>query len=201
MDFLTLAILAAMGGFGLNAYDQRQRIALLGSHLSNYQVEKLMEALTQGYLRALGEKDAERRDQIWGLLGSTEAQLCSQFERFANEFSKVDAEQARVSTLPAGLPYASRWWPQASFDLRAMFKLHAQGLARAVENSANRSPRDKAFTVSAELFLMQHSCHWFCKSKNVASARLLVRHQTAYAQVLDAVGSETRAAYDKLVNG
>jgi hypothetical protein len=49
--------------------------------------------------------------------------------------------------------------------------------------------------------LMQHTCHWFCKTKGVASARLLVRHQTAYAQVLDAVGSETRAAYDKLVNG
>jgi hypothetical protein len=201
MDFLTLAILSAMGGFALNAYDQRQRIALLSGHLGNYQLEKLMESLTQGYLRALGEKDAERRDQIWGLLGSTEAQLVSQFERFANEFAKVDAELARVSTLPAGLPYASRWWPQASFDLRSMFKLHAQGLARAVENRANQSARDKAFTVSAELFLMQHSCHWFCKSKNVASARLLVRHQTAYAQVLDAVGSETRTAYDKLVNG
>ncbi len=199
MDFLILVVLAAMGSFALNAHDQRQRIAVLGSHLGHYQIEKLMESLTQGYLRALGESDAERRSQIWSLLGTTEQQLCEQFKRFAAEFGKVDAEQARVSTLAFGLPYAARWLPQSTVDLRALFTLHAQGLCRAVENSAGRSPRDKAFTVSAELFLMQHSCHWFCKSKNVASARLLVRHQTAYAQVLAAVAPETRTAYERLV--
>ena len=47
----------------------------------------------------------------------------------------------------------------------------------------------------AELFLMQHSCHWFCKSKPVASARLILRHQTPYEQVLQSVAPDTRQAY------
>ena len=57
---------------------------------------------------------------------------------------------------------------------------------------------DAAFTMSAELFLMQHSCHWYCKSKTVASARMLARHQTSYEQLLDAVSPETRSAYAAL---
>lgn len=40
-----------------------------------------------------------------------------------------------------------------------------------------------------------HSCHWFCKSKVVASARLLARHQTSHDQVLRSVTAETRQAY------
>ncbi|RYF40240.1 MAG: hypothetical protein EOO25_13080, partial [Comamonadaceae bacterium] len=71
--------------------------------------------------------------------------------------------------------------------------------ANAAANDQGRSPRDKAFVMSAELFLMQHSCHWFCKSRAVASARLLVRHKTSYEQVLDAVSPETRRAYRELV--
>ena len=61
-----------------------------------------------------------------------------------------------------------------------------------------RSPRDKAFTMSAELFLMQHTCHWFCKSKTVASARLMARHKTTYEQVLASVAPATRDAYRAL---
>lgn len=62
-------------------------------------------------------------------------------------------------------------------------------------NDAGLSPRDKAFTMTAELLLMQHTCHWFCKSKTVASARTLARHQTPHAQLVAAVSPETRAAY------
>ena len=52
--------------------------------------------------------------------------------------------------------------------------------------------------MSAELFLMQHTCHWFCRSKAVASARMLARHKTSYAQLLDAVSPATRRAYRAL---
>ena len=52
--------------------------------------------------------------------------------------------------------------------------------------------------MSAERFLMQHTCHWYCKSKTVASARMLARHQTSYEQLLDAVSPETRSAYAAL---
>ena len=61
MDILILAILIATGTHMLNAKEQRKRIALLGSHLANYQIEKLMEALPEGYLRALGESTDELR--------------------------------------------------------------------------------------------------------------------------------------------
>ena len=54
MDLLIFAALV-IGVLVLKTRDQRQRIALLGSHLSRYDIEKLMEGLTEGYLRALGE--------------------------------------------------------------------------------------------------------------------------------------------------
>jgi hypothetical protein len=53
--------------------------------------------------------------------------------------------------------------------------------------------------LSAELFLFQHTCHWYCRSKAVASARMQVRHQTPYAQVLAAVSPATRQAYSALL--
>ena len=69
-----------------------------------------------------------------------------------------------------------------------------------MENSRKQSPKNKAFTLSAELFLMQHTCHWFCRSKTVASARMLARHKTSYAQLLASVSPETRQAYGALVD-
>ncbi|MEO6017880.1 MAG: hypothetical protein ABIP46_11540 [Polaromonas sp.] len=199
MDILILAALVAILLVTLKSRDQRGRIALLAHHLGQYQIEKLMETLTQGYLRALGESDLERRTQIWALLATTESQLASQFTRFATGFALVEEANARVSTLPVGLPYAVKLLPAASFDVRQAFVIHAQGISEAAANALQRSPRDKAFTLSAELFLMQHTCHWFCRSKTVASARLLMQHQTAYEQVLASVGERTRLAYGNLV--
>ena len=195
MELLLPLILMAFGAYWLKSRDERARRALLGQHLSPYQIEKLMETLTEGYLRALGENDPQRRAQVWNLLTTSEDKLCNQFNRFAIGFAGVDAHQTRVSTLPVALPYADKLFPAATFDVRQVFAIHAQGITQAAQNSQNRSPRDKAYTLSAELFLMQHTCHWFCKSRMVASARLQVRHKTAYAQVLAAVAPETRRAY------
>ncbi len=191
-------MLLATGGYVVNAQQQRRRIALLAHHLGHYQIEKLLETLTQGYLRALGESDAERRDQIWTLLNISEIQLSEQFQRFAAEFGRVDAQHARVSRLPVGLPFALQLFPAASFDMRQALTIHAQGIARVVRNEAARAPRDKAYMLTAELFLMQHTCHWFCKSRTVASARMVARHQTPHAQLVASVSPETRAAYTAL---
>jgi len=199
MDLLLLTLLLSTGGYIVNAHQQRKRIALLAHHLGHYQIEKLMETLTQGYLRALGESDAERRDQIWTLLHISEVQLSDQFNRFAAEFARVDAPLARVSRLPVGLPFAMQLFPSASFDMRQALAIHAQGIARVVRNEAQRAPRDKAYTLTAELFLMQHTCHWFCKSRSVASARMVARHQTPHAQLVASVSPETRAAYTALI--
>ncbi|WP_343593541.1 hypothetical protein [Paracidovorax wautersii] len=199
MDLLLLTLLLSTGGYIVNAHQQRKRIALLAHHLGHYQIEKLMETLTQGYLRALGESDAERRDQIWTLLRISEVQLSDQFNRFAAEFARVDAPLARVSRLPVGLPFALQLFPSASFDMRQALAIHAQGIARVVRKEAERAPRDKAYTLTAELFLMQHTCHWFCKSRSVASARMVARHQTPHAQLVASVSPETRAAYTALI--
>ena len=199
MDLLLVLALAAIGVFLLNARQQRQRIALLGQRLRPYQIERLMETLIQGYLRAMGETDAERRTQVLRMLEGNEAQLCEQFERLAADFRHVPAQQARVSLLPVGLPFALQLFPGASFDMREALAIHARGIARSARNDAALAPRDKAFTMTAELLLMQHSCHWFCKSRAVASARVLARHQTPYAQILASVSPETRAEYEKLL--
>ena len=201
MDVLFLAPLIATGVFVLNAKQQRERVALLASYLGNYQIEKLMENLTEGYLRALGESDTERREQVWSLLRTTELQLSEQFTRFTADFTRVEPLQTRISTLPLALPYADRWLPSASIDMRQALAIHAQGIERAVRNEAGLSLRDKAYTLSAELFLMQHTCHWFCKSRAIASARLMARHKTPHAQVLASVTPATRTAYLALLGG
>ena len=198
MEIFPLVLLMVVGVYLLKKSDRHRRIALLGTHLGSYQIEKLMETLTEGYMRALAEKDPERRDQIWRHLDTSETQLSGQFNKFCAEFAKLDADDTRVSTLGLAIPYAARLFPNATFDLRQALAIHAQGLAQAASNELQRSSRDKAFTLSAELFLMQHTCHWFCNSKAVASARLMARHQATHAQVLAAVAPDTRAAFQAL---
>ena len=195
MDFFLIALMAATAIHMLKSAEQRKRIALLGSHLSQFQIERLMETLADGYLRALAEKDPARRDQIWALLASSETQLGEQFSRFSSSFNKVEEPQARISKLPLALPFATQLLPALSFDARRAFAIHAQGFQQAAQNARGLSPRDKAFTMSAELFLMQHTCHWYCKSKTVATARMLARHQTPHEQLVASVSAETRKAY------
>ena len=178
---------------------QQQRIALLGRYLGQYRIEKLMETVTEGYLRALGESDAERQEPIWNLMRTAEEGLAEQFTRFANEFSRIDAQLAQVSRLPVAIPFMDRLVPDSSFDMRAALQIHARGIARLAAHDTHLRHKDRAYTLSAELFLMQHTCHWFCRSKSVASARLAARHKTTYPQVVAAVSQETREAYLALI--
>lgn len=208
MELLTLGLLVFLGVHFFRARERAARVALLGSYLSRYQIEELMEALTDGYLRALGEADPDRRAQIWGLLTTTEKNLSLQFESFANDFGKVAEPLARVSTLPLALPYASQWWPSASFDMRAALQIHARSIAALAQEAAytvaahtptlGQEHKELAYTMTAELYLMQHSCHWFCRSRAVATARMVLLHQTAYEQVLAGVSRSTRTAYRQL---
>ncbi len=195
IDLLPLALLATLVFFVFRKRERLRRVVLLGQHLMQFQIEKLMETVADGYLRALGEPDPTRREQIWRYLDANETQLCEQFERFVADFAKRGEVETRVSKLPIGIPMATQMFPQATFDLRKALAIHAHGLTQAATNALQRTPRDKAFTMSAELFLMQHTCHWFCNSRAVADARLLARHKTSHAQVLAAVGADTRQAY------
>jgi len=201
MDFLTLAIIVTTVLYVLKKQEQRQHTQLLAQHLARFQIEKLMANLMEGYLRVIGEKDAQRREQIWPVLANTESSLVSQFQRFAEEFATLPAEQTRASTLPLALPYMTRVLPSATMDVREAMKLHAQALAAArVGDAADEEERKRrAFTMTAELMLMQHTCHWFCRSRTVASMRLLARHKTAYEQVLQSVAPGTLKAYERLM--
>jgi hypothetical protein len=184
----------------LNIRDQHRRIRVLATVLGQFQVEKLMETVADGYLRALGEGDAERSSQVWNMLGQAELTLNAQLQAFVLEFDKVDAAAARFSTLPLGLPFALQIFPGSSADLRVLLHVHAKGIDALVRNEAGLAQKDKAFTLTAELLLLQHSCQWFCRSKAMASSRMMARHRTPHAQLLASVSAQTRHAYQQLLN-
>lgn len=198
MDFLlTLAMALAVCCWIVKAKLQQQRIAFLARFLSGYSIEKHLETLTQGYLRALGEAEPGRRDQVWNLLRATEQELCRQMSQLAKDFAAADPAATRVSKLPVWVPFASAF--ASSFDMREALRVHARGICRAMDGEPAMSPKDRAFAISAELFLMQHTCHWFCRSKSVASGRMLARHRTSYEQLVGAVLPQTRSEYLGLV--
>ena len=198
MDFLfSLAVALAVCSWMVKSRLQRQRIAFLSGFLSGYSIEKNIETVTQGYLRALGESDPARREQVFNLLRANEQELCRQTSQFANAFATADPALTRVSKLPVWLPFASAF--AASFDMREALRVHARGICRAVDGATAASPKDRAYAISAELFLMQHTCHWFCRSKTVASGRMLARHRTSHEQLVRAVLPQTRSEYLGLV--
>jgi hypothetical protein len=192
MELLSLLFLLGVCIHWLNTQGQRKRTALLAEHLRPYQIEKHMEQLTSAYMRALGESEPERQQQILQLQEMPEQQLAEEFKALAKDFGKLAAPQARGFKI--ALPYIDQLSPKATFDMRRLLEVHAQGIDRAIAQTT-LDHKERSFRIMAEMFLMQHSCHWFCKSKTIASARMLTQHQTRYEQALDAVSPETRQAY------
>ena len=199
MEIISLLAVAGFAVHWLNQQDRRARTALLASQLQPFQIERLMQQLTEAYMRALGERDPERQSQVLQLQEEAEQLLARQFQELARAFAQLPAPQAR--TLKLALPGIDKVLPQATFDTRRVLQIHADGIERVVRNESGRSARDKAFVLMAEMFLMQHSCHWFCRSRTIASARMLAQHKTHYEQALDAVSTETRQAYLAVVQG
>ena len=200
MDFLLWVAFAATLIHIFNLRQQRLHMGLLGRHLQPYPVERLMGSLIDGYLRAMGEADAQRRQQVFQMLEISEVQLSEQFAHFVADFRQLPAEVTRVSRLPLALPFVTQIFPAAALDMRKLLAVHADGIAYCARNEGRLSARDKGFMMTAELLLMQHSCHWYCRSKTIASARVLARHQSTYEQILDAVSPVTRQAYLRLLD-
>lgn len=199
---LTLSLLLVVGAlYFFNAQQQRQRIVWLAQALHPYQIERLMQGLIEGYLRAMGEPQDERRTQVLATLQESENRLRTQLQRLASDIRRMPADEARVSRIAIGLPWATQALPTLSFDLRQALAIHADGIDRAITNAAQLAERERAYAITAELLLLQHTCHWFCKSKNIASARLLARHRTRWAQAVAGVTPATRSAYLALVTG
>ncbi len=197
MEFFVVLIFFSLGLRALNVQDQSARIRFLSEHLSRFRVEKQMADVQQSTLRALAETDPERQAPIWAMLEAMQADLCEQLHAFVLAFAKVDAALARTSRWPLPVPYATQWAPTASFDMRKVLGVHAKGLQNACDLQA--PAKEKAFVFMAEMLLLQHSCHWFCRSKITASARLMRQHKTSYAQVLASVGARTRQSYGAVV--
>ena len=185
--------------FFFNRQQQHQRIVWLAALLRPFEIEKLMEQLSTGYLRALGESDPARSEPIWNQLRATEQRLGEQMHRLAEQAGREDAAQTRISRWPVASALAARWLPATTVYLRALLALHARGVAEALANPDALDRRDQAYQLCAELFLFQHSCHWYCRSQPVASARLVARHQTPHAQVLQAVSARSREGYRALL--
>lgn len=200
MDLFIAALMVGAMAWSIKWRAERERVQRLALHLQPYEIEKLMQTLSEGYVRALGENDAQRRLAIWHLLEPAERKLAEQLQGLAHDFGKLPAEQARIIVLPLSwlMAFAGRLLPQLlarhSVDMRELLRLHARGVARAVE-AGGPSPSARAHKVLAEMLLTQHSCHWYCKSRAVASARLLARHQSAHQKVLASVDASTRADY------
>ncbi len=196
MDFLLLLPITLVALWITRARQQQRRIAILARYLRGHDIEKHIETLSQGYLRALGESDPTRSEQVWGVLRGTEDVLSQQVCKLAEDFAGVEPTATRVSKFPIWLPRSPAL--DRSFDMREALRLHARGICRATEQQG-ASPKDRAFAILAEMLLMQHTCHWYCRSKSVASARMLASHQTSYEQLVASVLPQTRQAYLELV--
>jgi len=199
IEFLGLLLLAGAALHWANRQGQRERTARLAGQLQPFHIERLMQRLTQAYLQALAEPDPQRQAEFWQAQAATEQQLAQQFQDFARAFAQLPPPQTRTLRVP--LPGVERWWPQSTFDTRRVMQVHADGITRAVLNPSGASARDRAYTLLAEMLLMQHSCHWYCRNRAIASARLLAQHQTRYEQALQSVSPETRQAYLAVVRG
>jgi hypothetical protein len=193
--FLLMPILGFVFVFKIR--EERRRVMLLASHLHQTSIERLMERITTGYNKALEATDTAQRESIWAGLQADEQQLGEQLARLADSVAREPQQAIRVCRI--ALPWLDRLMPQTTFALDQALRVHAQGLQQVAANTAGLSLKDRAFQFLAEMLLMQHTCHWYCRSRTIASARLVARHQTAYSQVVDAVSPQTRQAYGQLV--
>lgn len=197
MDLFILLMPLLGVAFVFKMREERRRVMLLATHLQKSSIERLMERITNGYTRALEAPSPVERDVIWTDLRGDELQLAEQYEQLAASVAREPKEAVRM--LRIALPWIDRVLPQTTFDLTQAFRIHAVGLQRVAANENNMAPGDRAYQLLAEMLLMQHTCHWFCRSKTIASARLVARHHTAYEQVVQTVSPETRKAYLTLV--
>jgi len=194
MDLAVTLVMVAIAWQAVRIRYQRGRIALLGRHLAKLQLERHMETLTEGYARAIHEQDESRQLQVLATFAPTERAAATRAITLADTMQGESAQNTAMARLPFCLPFAERFL-SGTRDFRELLRIHAVGLNYVVNNEEGWDPKTRAFHLSAELYLLQHSCHWYCKSRNVADARLLLRHRVDHQKVLASVSDTTRAAY------
>lgn len=182
---------------GLRVRYQRTHIALLSQYLSQLQLERHMETLTTTYTRAINEQTETRQLQVLATVNQTEEAVAAQVQRLADSLKKDDLTATTMNVLAFNFPFLVSLLPNSKRDFRELVQIHANGLRHVVDNTEALNAKDRAYHLSAELYLFQHSCHWFCKSRTVADARLMVRHKVDHKKVLASVSQTTRSAYEK----
>jgi hypothetical protein len=160
-----------------------------------------METLTNGYTRAIHEKEETRQTQVLETFAQAERTMAAQVQSLADAMRKESSQAASMGTLPFCLPYIELFLPALTRDFRELLRIHAAGLRHVVDNEGGWDMKSRAYHLSAELYLLQHSCHWFCKSRTVADARLVMQHQVNHQKVLESVSDTTRAAYMRWMRG
>ncbi len=201
MDIALILLSVALGWQVLRVHYQRAHIALLGRHLAGLQLERHMETLTEGYTRAINEAAETRLLQVLDMFVHTERAVAAQAQSLAEAMQKESRQAASMGALPFCLPYAEQFIPSVTRDFRELLRIHAAGLRHVVDNESGWDAKSRAYQLSAELYLLQHSCHWYCKSRTVADARLLMRHQVNHQKVLESVSEVTRSAYLQWMQG
>ena len=196
MEIVFILLTGIAAWWLLRVQYQRARIALLGNHLATLQIEKHMETLTQGYIRAINEDSDTRQLQVLETYAQAERVVAAQVQSLADRMRNESEKATKMATLPFCLPHAERLLPDTMLrDFRALLQIHANGLRHVVDNEERQDAKTRAYCLLAELYLLQHSCHWFCKSRTVADARLMMRHQVNHQKVLESVSSVTRLPY------
>lgn len=201
MDIALVLLMFAVAWRALCLHYQRAHIALLGRHLAGLQLERHMETLTQGYTRAIHEDTETRQLQVLETFSRTENAVAAQLRSLADAMQKEGAQAASMGTIRFCVPYIERFLPGLTRDFRKLLHIHAAGLRHVVDNEGHWNAKDRAYHLSAELYLLQHSCHWFCKSRAVADARLALRHRVQHQQALESVSAVTRSAYLQWLGG
>lgn len=140
-------------------------------------------------------KFAESFSSVLETFAQTERTVAAQAQSLADAMQKESVQASSISALSFYVPYAERFLPAKTRDFQKLLRIHAAGLRHVVDNENQHDMKTRAYHLSAELYLLQHSCHWFCKSRAVADARLVLRHQVNHQKVLDSVSAVTRSSY------
>ena len=201
MDIALILLLVFAAWSVLRLRYQRMHIASLGRHLASLQLERHMETLTQGYTRAIHEETETRQIQVLETFAQTERAVAAQIQKLADAMQQESKQSASMGALAFCVPYAERFLPALTRDFRELLHIHAAGLRHVVDNEEQWDIKNRAYHLSAELYLLQHSCHWYCKSRGVANARLLLRHQVDHQKALESVSAVTRSSYLQWLRG
>src|SRR3546814_16460935 len=74
---------------------------------------------------------------------------------------KESRQAASMGSTSFCLHYAEHFLPNLTRDFRELLRIHAAGLRHVVDNADGLDIKNRAYHLSAEWYLLKHSCPWF----------------------------------------